>query len=170
MDITLGSPAADTVLQRGDIIIEVEKKPVSTVEEFNDALRNATNSLLLLVFRNNSTFYVSINLLAFADEAKKYREMSVKPFPFPRLYESLLFRLRWPLIKDNMRLLQLYIRMLCGLLLGGLKATSIVQSSCRIFRRFKEAVAQMKKYLLLAPDAKDARTAQDNMYKWEAME
>ena len=41
MDITLGSPAADTVLQRGDIIIEVEKKPVSTVEEFNDALRNA---------------------------------------------------------------------------------------------------------------------------------
>lgn len=35
--------------------------------------------------------------------------------------------------------------------------------------RFKSAIGYMKKYLLLAPDAKDARSAQDKIYEWEAM-
>lgn len=35
--------------------------------------------------------------------------------------------------------------------------------------RFKSAIGYMEKYLLLAPDAKDARAAQDKIYEWEAM-
>lgn len=35
--------------------------------------------------------------------------------------------------------------------------------------RFKSAIGYMGKYLLLAPDAKDARSAQDKIYEWEAM-
>ncbi|EKD40740.1 MAG: protein of unknown function DUF323 [uncultured bacterium] len=35
--------------------------------------------------------------------------------------------------------------------------------------RFKSAIGYMEKYLLLAPDAKDARSAQDKIYEWEAM-
>ncbi|MFA6284062.1 MAG: tetratricopeptide repeat protein [Desulfurivibrionaceae bacterium] len=35
-------------------------------------------------------------------------------------------------------------------------------------QRFKPAIAYMKQYLLLAPDAKDARAAQDKIYEWEA--
>ena len=34
-------------------------------------------------------------------------------------------------------------------------------------QRFKPAIAYMKQYLLLAPDAKDARSAQDKIYEWE---
>lgn len=35
--------------------------------------------------------------------------------------------------------------------------------------RFKSAIDYMAKYLLLAPDAKDARSAQDKIYEWEAL-
>lgn len=35
--------------------------------------------------------------------------------------------------------------------------------------RFKSAIGYMGKYLLLAPDAKDARSARDKIYEWEAM-
>lgn len=34
-------------------------------------------------------------------------------------------------------------------------------------QRFKPALVYMKKYLLLVPDAKDARAAQDKIYDWE---
>ena len=34
---------------------------------------------------------------------------------------------------------------------------------------YDEAAGEMKKYLQLEPDAQDARTAQDNIYKWESM-
>ncbi len=36
-------------------------------------------------------------------------------------------------------------------------------------QRFKPAIAYMKQYLLLAPDAKDARGGQDKIYEWEMM-
>lgn len=36
-------------------------------------------------------------------------------------------------------------------------------------QRFKPAIAYMKQYLLLAPDAKDARGGQDKIYEWELM-
>lgn len=36
-------------------------------------------------------------------------------------------------------------------------------------RLYKSAVRYMKQYLLLVPDAKDARAAQDKIYEWEAM-
>lgn len=36
-------------------------------------------------------------------------------------------------------------------------------------QRFKPAIASMKQYLLLAPDAKDARSGQDKIYEWEMM-
>lgn len=34
--------------------------------------------------------------------------------------------------------------------------------------QYDEAIAEMKKFLLLAPDSKEARPAQDNIYKWES--
>ncbi|MHB1379703.1 MAG: hypothetical protein ACYCX0_08790 [Desulfurivibrionaceae bacterium] len=36
-------------------------------------------------------------------------------------------------------------------------------------QRFKPAIAHMKQYLLLAPEAKDARGGQDKIYEWELM-
>ncbi len=35
-------------------------------------------------------------------------------------------------------------------------------------QRFREAIYNMKKYLMLVPEAEDARAAQDKIYEWEA--
>ncbi len=35
--------------------------------------------------------------------------------------------------------------------------------------KFYEAIYYMKKYLMLVPDAEDARKAQDKIYEWEAV-
>jgi hypothetical protein len=36
-------------------------------------------------------------------------------------------------------------------------------------KRFNSAISYMKQYLMLVPDAKDARSAQDKIYEWELL-
>jgi serine protease Do len=56
------SAAADTGLQRGDIIQEVNRKPVNNVEQFRTAVRGAANQpLLLLINRGGNTSYIVIS-------------------------------------------------------------------------------------------------------------
>jgi serine protease Do len=56
------SAAAETGLERGDIIQEVNRKPVNNVEQFRAAVRAAANEpLLLLLNRGGSTSYVVIS-------------------------------------------------------------------------------------------------------------
>jgi serine protease Do len=56
------STAAETGLQRGDVIQEVNRKPVNNVEQFRAAVRAASNQpLLLLLNRGGSTSYVVIS-------------------------------------------------------------------------------------------------------------
>jgi serine protease Do len=56
-----GTPAADAGLQRGDVIQEVNKKPVTSVRQFEDAVRAAGQApILLLVNRAGSTAFVVV--------------------------------------------------------------------------------------------------------------
>jgi serine protease Do len=56
------SNAAETGLQRGDVIQEVNRKPVNNAEQFRAAVRAATNQpLLLLINRGGSSSYVVIS-------------------------------------------------------------------------------------------------------------
>jgi serine protease Do len=56
------STAAETGLQRGDVIQEVNRKPVNNVEQFRAAVRGAANQpLLLLINRGGSSSYVVIS-------------------------------------------------------------------------------------------------------------
>jgi serine protease Do len=53
--------AADAGLRRGDVIQEVNRKPVSSVAEFEQAIRQAGNqAVVLLVNRGGSTLYLSL--------------------------------------------------------------------------------------------------------------
>jgi serine protease Do len=55
------SPAGETGLQRGDVIQEVNRKPVSSVDQFRTAVRGAENDpVLLLVNRMGNTQYIVI--------------------------------------------------------------------------------------------------------------
>ena len=57
-NITASSPAADSGLQKGDVIQEVNRKPVSNTSEFEQAVRASKHDPLLLVNRQGNTMYV----------------------------------------------------------------------------------------------------------------
>jgi serine protease Do len=54
------SAAADAGLQRGDVIQEVNRKPVHDASDFAAAMRNAKDQTLLLVNRQGNTIYVAV--------------------------------------------------------------------------------------------------------------
>jgi serine protease Do len=60
-DVEDGSPAAEAGLQSGDVIQEVNRKPVRTVSEFQAQLsRRGSDPLLFLVNRDGRTMFVAI--------------------------------------------------------------------------------------------------------------
>jgi serine protease Do len=62
VDVAAGSPAGESGIQPGDVIREVDRKPVRSVKEYGDALgkHQRDSALLLLIRRDSQTFYVSV--------------------------------------------------------------------------------------------------------------
>ena len=60
-DVADGSPAAMAGLRSGDVIQEVNRQPVTSVADFDRALRGtAGHTVLLLVNRGGTTMYIAI--------------------------------------------------------------------------------------------------------------
>jgi serine protease Do len=60
-DVEQGSPAAEAGLREGDTILEVNRASVSSVPDFDRAMRNVSNgATLLLVKRGDNTFYIAV--------------------------------------------------------------------------------------------------------------
>jgi serine protease Do len=60
-DVEEGSAADEAGLRRGDVIEEVNRKPVHNMDEYNRAVNElAKQPALLLVYRGGSTFYVVV--------------------------------------------------------------------------------------------------------------
>jgi serine protease Do len=57
-----GSAAAQAGLERGDVILEVNRHPVSTVEQLNRYIGESTDSALLFVHHDGRTRYVVVSL------------------------------------------------------------------------------------------------------------
>jgi serine protease Do len=57
-EVEPGSPAALANLQEGDLITEVNHKPLTTVEDLRNAMTSADDGVLLLVKRNDASLYV----------------------------------------------------------------------------------------------------------------
>jgi serine protease Do len=58
--ISPSSAAADSGLQRGDVIQEVNRKPIRNTADFEAAMRNSKDQTLLLVNRQGNTLYVAV--------------------------------------------------------------------------------------------------------------
>jgi serine protease Do len=57
-----GSPADSAGIRRGDVLLEVDRKPVKSVEETREAIAQAEDGdLLLLVNRDESSFFVVLS-------------------------------------------------------------------------------------------------------------
>ncbi|MEK6671907.1 MAG: DegQ family serine endoprotease [Nitrospirota bacterium] len=59
-NIDVNGPAAEAGLQRGDVILEVNRKLVNNLNDFREAVQKGEKSLLLLIYRNGSTLYFSL--------------------------------------------------------------------------------------------------------------
>jgi serine protease Do len=60
-DVDQGSPASVAGLREGDTILEVNRASVSSVADFDRAMRNVSNgATLLLVKRGDNTFYIAV--------------------------------------------------------------------------------------------------------------
>ena len=58
--VSPSSAAASAGLQQGDVIQEVNRRPVRNVAEFEAAVRNSKQGTLLLVNRNGHTTYIGV--------------------------------------------------------------------------------------------------------------
>jgi S1-C subfamily serine protease len=58
-DVERGSAAAEADVRRGDVILEVNHKPVSNVNEFNRVVGASGNrDILFLINRGGTTIYI----------------------------------------------------------------------------------------------------------------
>jgi S1-C subfamily serine protease len=53
-----GGPAARAGLRPGDVLLEVNRKPVAGAREFGDAYAKAKGNVLLLVHRRGATLFL----------------------------------------------------------------------------------------------------------------
>jgi serine protease Do len=59
-DVKRGSPAAEAGLRPGDVVIELDRKPVLGVVDFKKAYEKAPKKTLLLVHRRGRTLYIAL--------------------------------------------------------------------------------------------------------------
>jgi ankyrin repeat protein len=105
---------------------------------------------------------------AFVAEAEKYRESAVKPV-FPeeaRKYKAQAeFAFQQKRFEDAAEFYEEALKSAPWWPDGHFNRALILGE----LSRYEEAVREMKRYLLLAPDAPDARDAQDRIYQWESV-
>ena len=61
--VTPGSPAAESGIRRGDVIQEVNRKPVENIEDFGRGIEEAKGekSILFLIRRGEGSFYIAVS-------------------------------------------------------------------------------------------------------------
>lgn len=64
-EVIPGSPAEDMGLKSGDIILEANRKEVSSIEDWEAIINklNPGDTLLLLIFRSNRTYYIPLKIV-----------------------------------------------------------------------------------------------------------
>jgi len=62
--VKVNSPAEEADIQRGDVILEINRKPIKTVDDYREIASKAKpgESLLFLVYRRGNTFFVPIEV------------------------------------------------------------------------------------------------------------
>jgi len=63
-DVTAGQPAADAGIRRGDVISEIDRKPIANTADYNRAIGNikAGRTVLFLIRRGGTTIYIAVKV------------------------------------------------------------------------------------------------------------
>ena len=132
--------------------------------ELADGQRFADN---LFFIQQNISKYTKEKEAIFQQKAAQYRSLKIKP---PVSEEQRKFIVQANALnqeKNYKRAIELYqkaVEVDPVSYPGAYFNTALLYAQ---MKRFNMAIFNMKKYLLLVPEAKDARTAQDKIYEWE---
>ena len=105
----------------------------------------------------------------FEARAAKYREMAVKPTMSEEQRKYVVQANAMTQRKDYARAVDFYLKALDVDPVAYPGAYFNLALLSARMQRYKTAIGYMKQYLLLAPDAKDARSGQDKIYEWEGV-
>ena len=137
--------------------------------EFNNDFKSDAQKIVdnLFIIQQHIDKYNEGNIEIFKKKADQYRSLKIKP-PVSEQQRKFLVQAN-ALNKhgDYAGAIELYLKAI------EIDATSCPDAYLNIaflhaqMNRFKSAIAYMKQYLLLKPEAPNARSAQDKIYEWE---
>ncbi len=158
--------SADFIVQ-DNYELKLPNKLYLRFETDTDNLNKVADDLFFI--KQNWDKDQAAQLSAFAAQAGQYRALKVKP---PVSEEQRKFIVQANAIseqKEYARAISLYQKAIAvdPVSYPGAYFNMALLSAQE--HRFRSAIGYMKRYLLLVPDAKDARSAQDKIYEWEAM-
>jgi len=134
--------------------------------ELPDAQRFADD---LFFIQQNMTKYNSERLALFEFKAAQYRALKVKP-PISEAQRRYIVQANaLNERKDYAGAIDMYIKAVEVDPVSYPAAYFNLALLSAQMNRFKPAIAFMKQYLLLEPEAKDSRSGQDKIYEWELM-
>jgi tetratricopeptide (TPR) repeat protein len=127
--------------------------------------------------RNNFIFLQNIyrkqrdesQRIAFEQKAAEYRKLQVKPTISEEQRKFIVQANLFNQQKDYVKAIELYTKAIeldQTAYPAGYSNLALLQAQ---INKFSAAISYMKKYLMLEPEASDARSSQDKIYEWEAM-
>lgn len=136
-----------------------------------EAGQKVKNEFELLIEKNNNIYYENrkTQLVLFEKNAAEYRALKVKPpvseeqrkyivqanaFNEKKMYNDAIRLYEQAIVVDQTAYPAAY--------------SNLALLSAQV-KKYDDAIYHMKKYLLLVPEAADARGAQDKIYEWEAL-
>lgn len=136
-----------------------------------EAGQNVKNEFELLLEKNNNVHYENRKkqLAEFEKSAAEYRALKVKP---PVSEEQRRFIVQANAFNEKKMYddaIRLYEQAIVMDQTGYPSAYSNLALLSAQVKKYDDAIYNMKKYLLLVPDASDARGARDMIYEWEAL-
>ncbi|MBN1834133.1 MAG: hypothetical protein JW896_18695 [Deltaproteobacteria bacterium] len=134
--------------------------------EWNDVQRAADD---LFFIQQNIQKYNDEQTALFETQVARYRSMEIKPTVSEEQKKYIVQANSQSKKKEYKTALALYRKAVEVDPVSYPEAYFNMALLSAQMHRFKPAISYMKKYLMLEPNAKDARNAQDKIYEWEFM-
>lgn len=160
-------PYLYTIQFRDQISFHFHKEDMTGAQRFADDLFFIQHLLKKQQDDRRATLEHQLSL--FEPLAAKYRALDIKP-PVPEEQRRLIVQANvLNQRKDYAGAIGLYLKAIDLDPVSYPGAYFNLALLSAQLQRYPEAIAYMKQYLLLVPEAKDARSAQDKIYEWEFM-
>jgi len=159
------------LLSRKSKLILITEKFSYITTSFNSnkkRLDELRNNLIFMQIHYKSLRDESQRLL-FEQKAAEYRKLQVKPTISEEQRKFIVQANLFNQQKNYVKAIEFYnkaIELDQTAYPAGYSNLALLQAQ---INNFSAAISYMKKYLLLEPEASDARSAQDKIYEWEAM-